>query len=359
MNTRMRAPAGAGTRSMPSIRSMRWLACAITAVIALFVVAASVTAHGPDPIFSGRWNQNQALQFSWRSGAVPSSVYQTAIKASAADASATRGSQAATFTYAAGAPNLIGYGVRATCSPLGIACFSRNPPTSFTMWMREQGHRFDWGSLRWCQAYTTWPNGCFDVENIMLDEFGHVEMLNHHVNLGDESDYLDAVVQTRSHAKPMVGWNAHAFGRCDVASLQLQYDMQGWGARYSTCLDLGTTLALSASPPTIPAGGTVTLTAMLKVADDPSYVRLGLNPVSLRTLTLQQRPAGTAAWASVGTMVPASASGTYAKSLSLSSTTEFRAIFAKPSNEGLRAATSPVATVGIESPTSSIPPSAP
>ena len=242
MSARMRFPARARSHSI------RLLACAIAAVVALLLTSAGVVAHGPDPIFSGRWNQNQSVPFSWRSGSVPGTVYQAAIKAAAADASATRGSQAATFTYSAGASNLIGYGTGATCSTLGIACFTRNPPTSFTMWMREQGHVFDWGSLRWCQAYASWPDGCFDVETIMLDEFGHVEILDHHVTFANESDYLDALVQTISHAKPKAGWNAHAFGRCDVASLQLQYDMQSWAARYSTCLRLATTLALTADP---------------------------------------------------------------------------------------------------------------
>ena len=41
----------------------------------------------------------------------------------------------------------------------------------------------------------------------------------------DDSDYLDAVVQTFSRTKPNTGWNMHAFGRCDTATLQLRYDM--------------------------------------------------------------------------------------------------------------------------------------
>ncbi len=333
------------TRTMP--RSFRLLACAMAAVLVLLTAAASVTAHGPDPIFSGRWNQNQGLQFSWRSGAVPKDVYQVAIKAAAADSNSTRGSQAATFAYAAGASNLIGYGTAATCSVKGIACFSRNAPTSFTMWFREQGHVFDWGSLRWCQAYATWPDGCFDVENIALDEFGHVEILNHHSNYYGAPDYADAIVQELSRAKPKTGWNVHSFGRCDVASLQLQYDMQGWGAKYSTCLDLATTLSLAASPTAIAKGGTTILTASLKVADLSSYVRLALNPVALRSVTLQRRPAGTTTWTPVGTMANGATSGTYTMSLSLQSRTEFRAVFAKPATEGLRAATSSTVTIAV------------
>jgi hypothetical protein len=278
---------------------------------------------------------------------VPAAVYQAAIRAAAADASSTRGSQAATFAYAAGASNLVGDGVGATCGVKGIACFTRNAPTSFTLWMREQGHRFDWGSLRWCQAYITGPDGCFDVENIMLDEFGHVEILDHHSNVADESDYTDAVVQEKSRTKPTAGWNAHAFGRCDVASLQVQYDMQGWGAKYSTCLDLATTLALSASPAAIPKGSETTLIATLKVADVASYGRLALNPASLRSVTLQRRPFGTTAWTTVGTMASGPNSGGYTMSVILQSRTDFRALFAKPGDEGLRAATSPVVTVAV------------
>jgi hypothetical protein len=319
----------------------------VAGVIALLAASSSVAAHAPDPIFSGRWNQNQAVQFAWRSGSVPPSAYQTAIAAAAADASASRGSQAATLGYGAGASNLVGYGIGATCGTLGIACMSRNAPYSFTAWMREQGHKFDWGSLRWCQAYATWPDGCYDVENIMLDEFGHVEILDHHSNLTGEPDYTDAIVQVKSRTKPTSGWNAHAFGRCDVASLQLQYDMLSWGAKYSTCLSLATTLGLTAGPASIAKGATTTLTATLKVADNSTYVRLALNPVASRTVTLQRRPAGTTSWATVGTMANGPTSGTYSLSISLQARTEFRAVFAKPPDEGLSAATSATVAVAV------------
>lgn len=320
---------------------------AMAALLASLLVAASVTAHGPDPVLTGsRWNQNQALQYSWRSGAVPDAKFQGAIKAAGADASASRGSQAATFSYASGASSLVGYGTGATCGVKGLACAARNAPASFTLWMREQGHRFDWGSLRWCQYYSTWPDGCFDVENIMLDEFGHVEILNHHGNYSSSSDYTDAVVQELSHAKPQSGWNTHAFAQCDVATLQKQYDMQGWGAKYSTCLDLATTLTLGASAGSVRYGGTVTLTATLKVANDSAYGRLAVNPVALRSVTLQSRPTG-GSWASIGTMSYGSTSGTYTKSVQLTTKREFRAVFAKPSDEGLRGSTSATVVVAI------------
>ena len=105
---------------------------------------------------------------------------------------------------------------RRDCGVNGLACFTRSAPNGFTMWFREQGHVYDWGTLRWCQSYTTAPNGCYDAETIALDEFGHVEGLDHHVNYADDHDYEDAVVQTFSRTKPAAGWNTHAFGPCDI-----------------------------------------------------------------------------------------------------------------------------------------------
>ena len=336
---------GHSKRTLP--RRVGRMASTLAVVVALLATTAGVAAHGPDPILSGRFNQNQFLPFSWRSGSVPPLAYQVPIVAAAAAVTLTRNSQAATFSYVAGAANLIGYGTLATCGVQGLACFTRNAPTGFTMWMREQGHRFDWGSLRWCQAYATWPDGCYDVENVILDEFGHVEILNHHANLAGLADYTDAVVQALSRTKPAPGWNAHAFGRCDVASLQLQYDMQGWGAKYSTCLSLSTALTLTASPTAVAKGATTTLTATLKVADVASHVRLALNPVALRTVILQRRPAGTTTWATVGPMAHGATSGTYTMSLGLQARTEFRALFAKPADEGLLASTSATVVVAV------------
>ena len=138
----------------------------------------------------------------------------------------------------------------------------RNPPAKFGVWFRENGHRFDWGTLRWCEL-SGGPDGCYQVRNVMLDELGHVLVLDHHVNFGDDRDYDDAVVQTYSRTKPKAGWNAHAFGRCDVATLQQQYDVPSSTAAYSTCLDVPTTLSMSASRTSVVAGSMVTFTATL------------------------------------------------------------------------------------------------
>ena len=114
------------------------------------------------------------------------------------------------------------------------------------MWLREQGHVFDWGTLKWCQAYTTPPNGCYDAETVALDEFGHVEGLGHHVNYARRL----GLRRTRS-SRPSRGPSRRPAGTCTRLqslrrrTLQLQYDMLTTTAKYSTCLDLATVLTLT------------------------------------------------------------------------------------------------------------------
>jgi hypothetical protein len=328
--------------------SARLLAAAIL-LLAVLGSAAPAGAHSPDPVLSGAlWTQDQNVHYRWRAGQVPPAAMQTAIKAAATDAGATRRSRAATFTFDPVGASWINYGLDVACGVNGIACFSRvNAPGSFSMSFREQGHVFDWGRLRWCQLTALAPDGCYDVENIALDEFGHVEILTHHVNYADGHDYLDAVVQTYSHTKPNVGWSAHAFGRCDVASLQRKYDLPLSTSKYSTCLDLATSLSIGASATSVGYGGSVTFTARLIVTDLPEYERLGGNPVSGRTVTIQRRPPG-GAWATVATMAVGATSGTYTfRAASLTSTVEWRAVFPKPAGDGIRGATSAALTVYV------------
>jgi hypothetical protein len=319
------------------------------AIVVALGIPATAWAHGPDPVLGNSWfGQDQALTFDWRTGSAPPASLKTAIRAAASDASGSRRSKAATFAYVSGGANPIGYGAGNTCGPNGIACFTRSAPHGFTMWFREQGHRFDWGSLKWCQTYDDPPSGCFDVETIALDEFGHVEGLDHHVNYSDARDFDDAVVQTVSRAKPDDGWNKHAFGRCDVATLQREYDVSTTSVKLSTCLDLDTTLTITAAPASIAFGGATTLTATLKVASVTSYDRLKGNPLTGRIVTLQRRPAGTTTWTAAGTMT-AGSSGSYRMTVTLRTATEFRAVFKAPSDEGLGADTSPTVKVSVGS----------
>jgi hypothetical protein len=273
---------------------------------------------------------------------------RTAIHAAAADIGETRGSRAATFIHDPAGTNPIGYGT-GTCGVNGLACFTRDAPTGFTMWFREQGRVFDWGTLKWCQMYANPPNGCYDVETVALDEFGHVEGLGHHLNYDDDRDYTDAVVQTYSRTKPREGYDMHVLGACDVAMLQIRYDIPGASSLYSTCLDLSTVITLSRSAASVPYGGTVTFTSLLKVVNDPDYGRLSGNPVSQRTVRLQRRAPGTTTWSTFATMSPTSPTGSYVVAARLYSSAEFRAVFATPANEGLRADGSPAVLVTVGS----------
>lgn len=334
---------------MTTITRPRLLATAgATLLLASSLAAGGVAAHGPDPALSGGpFGQNQVLRFRWRAGSEPAAVIKTAIKAAAADANASRASKAATFTYDASGPSPIGYGAGATCGVNGLACYTRDVPDDFTMWFREQGHVFDWGTMKWCQAYDNPPNGCYDAETIALDEFGHVEGLGHHVNYDSDSDYGDAVVQTYSRTKPATGWNRHVFGRCDVARLQVMYDTLTTASKFSTCLDMSTVLTITASSTQIVVGGSTTLTATLKVVDSDSYGRLGGNSVSGRTVTLQRRAAGATAWIAVGTMPAGSAAGTYVLAQRPGAGTEYRAVFGTPSSEGINGDSSPAVRVDV------------
>lgn len=324
------------------------LVVGIGGVIGLARVAPTA-AHGPDPIMGGAlFAQDQRVAFRWRAGAVPVDEVAAAIKAAAADANASRASRAATFAYDVSGTSQVGYGADATCGINGIACFDRSAaPAGFTMWLREHGRSFDWGTLKWCQMYEAPPNGCYDAETVALDEFGHVQILGHHLNEPDDSDYLDAVVQTYSRTKPKDGWDMHAFGRCDVATLQREYDVPATATPISTCLDLDTGATLKANDTSVNYGQTITLTATLKIIDRTAYGRLGGNWLSSRIVRLQRRVPGATTWSSVTTMTPAAAAGTYVATTSVSTTFEYRALFATPSSEGLNGDSSPTVKVTV------------
>lgn len=325
-------------------RTRRMAMLAVASSLGLSI-AGQAFAHGPDPILGGgRFNQNQVLPFRWRSGAEPPTAIKTAIRAAATDVGESRASQAATFTYSSSGANPIGYGT-GTCGVNGIGCFTRTAPTGFTMWLREHGRVYDWGTLRWCQMLSTVTNGCYDAETIALDEFGHVEILDHHVNFADESDYGDAVVQTFSRTRPKAGWNKHVFGRCDTATLQVQYDIPLSSSPISTCLDLVTVLTLASNSTLVGDGGVVTFTSTLRTATSTSYGRLSAQWLAFRTVKLQQRPAGSTTWSTIATMTSGSPTGTYTTSIGLHMTADYRAVFSTPTNEGLRGDTSP--TIGV------------
>lgn len=323
--------------------SSRHIVRALAGGLASLLVAAAlapVAAHSPDPVMpGGLYPQNAALAYRW--GGSPPAAMKTAISAGAGDANGSRKSKAPTFAYDAAGASTIYYGTDVPCGTGGLACARRYPPGTFGVWFRENGHRFDWGTLRWCELSGA-PNGCYEVENVTLDELGHVHGLAHHENFPDDSDYADAVVQTYSRAKPRAGWNAHAYGRCDVATLQQLYDVPDPTTLYSTCLDVPTSLGLTATRTSANAGSTVAFTATLVSAGTG---RLAANAVADRTVVLQVL--GATGWTDLKTMSPGATPGSYASAVTIWDTADYRAVFRKPAAEGLRTSSSASVTVTV------------
>ncbi|HEX7950039.1 MAG TPA: hypothetical protein VF494_06805 [Candidatus Limnocylindrales bacterium] len=320
-------------------------------LVMLAVLApAPALAHGPDPLFSTRiWSPNQVVGYTWASGYVPPSWMIPAIDAGAGDVAESRASRAATFVRQSGAASPVAYSAWMPCPSYAIACVDRSGvPTSFTgLWFRPHGWTFDWGTLRWCQAQATFTDGCYDVENIMLDELGHIEILGHHANYSDGSDFTDAVVQASAHSRPKAGWNQHAFGDCDVARLQLEYELRTAADPVSTCLNLATALSLSASPTNVYVGATVAFYATLKVTLDTTANRaMAGDPLSDRPVLLQRRAIGSTTWTTVTTMSPSgSTPGLYSALWSPTATYDWRALFPTPASEGLVGSTSAISRV--------------
>jgi hypothetical protein len=319
------------------------VAAAAGAALALAITLPAL-GHGPDPILSGGlYAQSAVLTYRWSATGTPPAAMKSALNDAADDATASRRSKAPSFDYSASATNLVYYGPDVPCGVNGLACLRRDPPDWFGVWFRPNGTRFDWGTLRWCELSGS-PDGCYEAENVMLDELGHVLVLDHHANFSDSSDYGDAVVQTYSRTKPKAGWNAHAYGRCDVATLQQQYDVSSWTSSYSTCLDVPTSMTMKASASSVVSGSMVTFTATLR---SDGTGRLSNNPIAGRKVVLQKR--SSTGWSDVLTMASAATAGTYTGSTTVRASQDYRALFRATSSEGLQSTWSSAVPITVGS----------
>jgi len=331
-------------------RASRFAGLAALGIILAGLEGSAALAHEPDPMLgTWTWGQDQVVGYAWATGQVPPSWMATAIDAGAADVGESRASRAAFFSRIAGAASHVAYGL-APCSTYGIACIDRTGvPKKFAgMWFRPEGYVYDWGKLRWCQAQTPFTDGCYDAENVALDEFGHIEILGHHVNFDDGSDFLDAVVQASPKTRPRAGWNEHVFGRCDVARLQLEYERESGSSPVSTCLSLGSRTVMSASLTSVYVGQTVTFSATLRIATDSSFRQLSGDWLSSRVVLLQRRTLGTYTWTTLATMMPSpTTEGAYSATWSPTATYDWRVLFPTPAAEGLVGAASVVIRVTV------------
>lgn len=331
-------------------RARATLALAVIVAGTLAGASNPAAAHNPDPLLgSTAWGQDQVVPYTWTSGQVPPSWLATAIDLGAADSNASRGSRAAIFTRAASAPSRIAYGGSVPCSSYGIACMNRTgvPDRFAGMWFRPHGAVLDWGTLRWCQAQSTPLNGCYDARRVALDEFGHIQILGHHENYADERDYLDAIVQFAGRSRPREGWNYHAYGRCDIARLQLEYERQTAASPVSTCLSLATSLTIGTTSAYVSPGGSTRITGAFEVAVSTAAKRLSGDPLSRRTIQLQRREMGGTTWTTVGTLSATTGDGNYVLTIWPPSSGDYRLLYDAPTTEGLRDSTSSVLSITV------------
>ncbi len=333
---------------MSGVTRKRWAGALVASALLSVSLASPAGATPPTPASGAVWETGQ-LKYRWLSGSEPPTWMRNAIHAAAQDATVSTMAGTPAFNYDSAGAGWIAYtGDIPTDYAVGYAV--RNVPTSFGIRLRPQGYALDWGRLRWCQFYDSPPSGCYDAELIMLHEIGHVLTLGH-IDESTVTDWTDTIMHAAPKTKAKIGWNAHEFGRCDAARLQLRYGAESPGERISRCLDIGTELGLSASPGTfIDYGSNVTLLASLRIDPySPAEILAG-DPLSGRTVWLQRRPVGGSAWADLVQMSGSAEAGRYFRTLNVTSPFEYRARFAASSNEGLGDATSGVVRISVDDP---------
>jgi hypothetical protein len=172
------------------------------------VVSSRPVPEEPAP----RWPRDAELPYRWHGSETPPSWMRPAINAAAEDVTQTKRSRTPTFHHEAGAPDAIRYtdSMPAPSCASAIACASYDVGTSWTIRLRPHGTDFRWGVLRWCQADDR--DGCFDVERVMLHEFGHIVGIDHPESAGFSLRPSDTVMGQLAPAKPKTGSFMHTFG---------------------------------------------------------------------------------------------------------------------------------------------------
>jgi hypothetical protein len=303
-------------------------------------------AARPVPAFAaGGWPRDTTLPFAWRSGDVPPEWARDPIRQAAEHASDTSAARSPRFVYRSTAGDTIRYtpSFPDFCR-LGIACATRNMPGFWAVWLRPHGTDFSWGNLRWCQR--NGDDGCFDLRRVVIHELGHVTGLNHPSSAGFNLAPHETVMHAVTPARPAAGSGRHAFGRCDVATLQELYDVPTNQTSISTCNDVPTDLVLSASDTSVPVGSPVRMRAVLRIADLSSLGQLADNVLNGRFVKLRYRRVGQDAW-TVLWLDPQSSGGRYELSIAPQANLELQATFPAPDDEGLRFSASQIVTVRV------------
>jgi hypothetical protein len=314
-------------------------------------VEAKPLAVSPRPVPeepAPRWPRDTILTWRWHSVETPPTWIRDALTASTTDVAQSRRSRTPTFRYDAAAADTLRYTTSfpsSACST-AIACASYVVGGSWTVRLRPHGSDFRWGTLRWCQA--DGRDGCFDAERVTLHELGHIVGIDHPESAGFGLRPFDTVMHQLSPSRPAAGSGLHVFGPCDVATLQMRYDVLAPTTPISTCNSVDTVLGLTASAVSVPRGTTVSLVAALRIADREGYGRLSGNGLSGRSVQLRRRPVGgtSNSWTTFW-MRSGDAAGTYVSTVQPSTSYEFQAVYLAPASEGLHDSVSPIVTVRV------------
>lgn len=322
---------------------------AIAALALNWPAAIPAAAASPTPAHGQKWASNQSVEYRWKDSHVPPGWAKTAINAAAGDSNRSRAAQAAVFAHAEAGSSWIAYTSNLPTN-WAIGYTVADVPNSFSIRLRPQGSRLDWGTLHWCEFYSIPPRGCYDMEMVALHEFGHVQTLDHADEAGVDR-FIDTVMHATVHSKPKAGWNMHEFGRCDVARLQIRYHPLTSATRFSTCLELPSVLTLTSSSSGLETYGTgVALIARLSVSDAVQYANLAGQRADGREIALESRAPG-GSWEAAGNLAPMDdGTGRYTSTITVTGTYYWRAVFADPTGEGLNPSTSAALLISMDVP---------
>jgi hypothetical protein len=244
-------------------------------------------------------------------------------------------------------------------------------PNGWTIYILKDASDGGASWRKFCQYNNTAPadyrSGCYDARNVVLHELGHVLAMGHWAddsstnmdNLGPGASITVMQIESRSnrestndkdsYGRNNAGWDAHDYGACDMARLQAEYGLNDSWRKVSSCLTRQTTtLTLAKSSSSVGYRGNVTFTATLEVKVDGSGgndAQLEGANLSGRVLVLE-RSSNNFSTISATYAMTAGSNGTYTVSLNLTSTSQWRAYFATPT-EGLSGSRSSSSTVTV------------
>lgn len=342
------------------------------AAVVLMLTAQSVAAYTGDtydPTPGVRhWPLNAVLTYAFLPGSEPPAWMKPLIRREIAHLnSGTQRARLPIFRYttdASVAHLKIGYGIPTdpNVAPCGghktIICVSRIPTTeqqdAVLLFAKDalDGSPYPW--QKWCQfpgALPSHHDRCFDVSHITLRGMGFVYGLQRwdkdpFGNFGPGARIT--VMSPWARRQGLAGFDRVDYGVCDVARLQLLYDVLNDTTRYSTCLDRqATNLELGASDQSIGFHDPVTFKARLKLDVLEPAVFVG-NLVSHRRVVLQRSTDGFVTFDS--RVMDPGPHGLYTFTTHPEASASYRAVFDTPEHEGLLGDTSNVVDVFVAPP---------